>query len=381
MRNVLVGFQFFISIALIIATLIVFRQLEFMQNKKLGFDKDHVITLANAFTMSAQDEDTFKDEVKKLGGVVSVSGCNTMPGGYYFGISMKPPSANEMTTGSGLMVDEGYVECMNMEIIEGRAFSEDFMDTLSVVVNEAAVEEMGIDDPIGKKLVSNDNNLNPDPENPSTYTIVGVVKDFHFQSLHQEISPLFFIHNQRNFISGADPLITVRLNGQNINETINSIEGLWGQFQPETPFKYTFLDKDWAALYAKEEIQRKVFSRFAMLAIFIACIGLLGLAAYITQQRTKEIGIRKVLGASVTGIVTLLSKDFLKLVLIAFVIAAPLGWYFGKQWLQDFAYAIQLEWWIFALAGALAILIAFATVSFQSVRAAMANPINSLRDE
>jgi len=381
MRNSLVGFQFFVSIALIIATIIVYQQLEFMQHKALGFNKEHVITLQNAQGMTAQQEDTFKKQLANFSGVTSVSGCNTQPGGYYFGMSMKPPKAIEMTTGSGLMVDEGYVECMGMEMVDGRAFSEDFMDTLSVVVNESAIKEMGLIDPIGKKLVSNDDLLNPNAGETSQYTIVGVVKNFHFQSLHQKISPLFFIHNQRNILQGSDPLVTVRLKSENIQQTINQIESKWKEFQPEQPFNYTFLDKDWAALYTKEQVQQKVFSRFALLAIFIACMGLLGLAAYTIQQRRKEIGIRKVLGASIPGIIGLLSKDFLKLVVIAFVIATPLGWYFGSQWLQEFAYAIEVEWWMFALAGVLAVLITFLTVSYQSVRAALANPIHALKEE
>lgn len=381
MRNGLVGFQFFVSIALIIATIIIYQQLDYLQNKQLGFDKEHVITLQNAQGMTVQQEETFKKEIGNLTGVSAVSGCNTSPGGYYFGLSMKPPKANEMTTGSGMMVDEGYVECMGMNMAAGRSFSDDFMDTLSVVINQSAAKELGLTEPIGAKLVSNDDLLNPNKEVPSVYTVVGVVEDFHFQSLHQTISPLFFIHNQRNFTQGVDPLITVRLKPQNIQNTIAQIETKWKIFQPEQPFNYTFLDKDWSALYIKEEVQKNVFWRFSLLAIFIACMGLLGLAAYITQQRTKEIGIRKVLGASIPNIVALLSLDFMKLVGIAFLIAAPMGWYFGNQWLQDFAYSIEIEWWMFALAGILAVLIAFLTVSFQSIKAAMANPIHALKDE
>ena len=381
MRNGLVGFQFFVSITLIIATIIIYKQLDYMQNKQLGFQKEHIITLQNAQGMTAQQEETFKREVENMPGVAAVSGCSTMPGGYYFGLSMKPPVATEMTTGSGMMVDEGYVECMGMKMAAGRAFSNDFQDTLSVVINEAAAREMGLDEPIGAKLVSSDDILNPDPATPLVYTIVGVVENFHFQSLHQTISPLFLIHNQRGFFQGVDPLITVRLKPGNLQSTINEIESKWKTFQPEQPFNYTFLDKDWSTLYAKEEAQKNIFWRFSLLAIFIACMGLLGLAAYITQQRTKEIGIRKVLGASVANIVGLLSIDFLKLVGIAFLIAAPLGWYFGKKWLQDFAYSIEIEWWMFVLAGGLAVAIAFLTVSFQSIKAAIANPIHALKDE
>lgn len=255
------------------------------------------------------------------------------------------------------------------------------MDTLSVIVNEAAIAEMELIDPIGKSITSNDQFLNPNPNEPSVYKIVGVVKDFHFQSLHQVISPLFLIHNQRSFTPGVDGLITVRMNPPNFQETISNIEGLWQKFQPEQPFNYAFLDNDWAKLYEKEMDSRRVLSVFSIIAIFIACMGLLGLAAYITQQRTKEIGIRKVLGATTENIVTLLSKDFLKLVAIALVVASPIAWWFGQKWLSDFAYRIEIDWWIFAFAGLLAVAIAFFTVSYQSIRAALANPINSLKDE
>lgn len=382
LRNVLVVFQFFISIALIICTIVVFRQMEFIQNKELGFTKEHLITLQGAGGMTAQQEDTFKKEMVSLSGVESIGGCNSQPGGNYFGMSFQPQGAIEMTTGSGLIVDEDYLDCMKMEVIEGRSFSIDFMDTLSIIVNEAAVKEMELKDPVGKQLVSNDNFLNPNPEQRSVYTIVGVVKDFHFQSLHQVISPLFFVHKQRSFTPGVNNLLTVRLKPGNFKESISQIGGLWKQFQPEQPFRYTFLDRDWAELYENEQKAQRVFGLFSMLAILIACMGLLGLAAYVTQQRTKEIGVRKVMGATVPNIVAMLSKDFLKLVLIALIIASPVAWYVMQHWfLEDFVYRINIAWWMFALAGVLAILIAFFTVSYQSIRAALMNPINSLRDE
>ena len=382
LRNSLVVFQFAISAFLIIATIVVYNQLEYIQNKELGFNKEHLVTLTGAFGMTAQQSETFKDRVEALPGVSAVSGCNTQPGDNYFGISFRPKGANEMTTGSGMVIDDGYVECMDMEIVAGRSFSDEFMDTLSVIVNEAAVKEMGItDDPIGKQLESNTPFLNPNPEEPITYTIVGVVKDFHFQTLHQVISPLYMVHNQSGNGNGVDNLITVRMKPPDFQGTINEIGALWQTVLPDQPFNYDFMDRDWELLYQNEMDSRRVLSVFAIVAIFIACMGLLGLAAYITQQRTKEIGIRKVLGATTENIVTLLSKDFLKLVAIALIFASPLAWWLGKQWLQDFAYRIEIQWWMFLVAGVLAVAIAFFTVSFQSIRAALANPINSLRDE
>ncbi len=381
LRNSLVVFQFGISVFLIISTILVYNQMIFTQNKELGFDKDHLITLQGAGGMTMSQEKTLKKEIANLPGVVAVSGCSTQPGGNYFGMSFKPSGETEMTTGSALIVDDGYVECMKMEIVAGRAFAEEFADSSSIVINEAAAREMNLTDPVGTQVVSPANFLNPIPDVQSIYTIVGVVKDFHFQSLHQKISPLFFVSNLRNFTPGVDNLITVRMNPNNFQSSLNEIEILWNQFQPDLPFRYAFLDREWANLYNQEMTARKVFSAFSILAIFIACLGLLALAAFTAEQRVKEIGIRKVLGASSFGIVQLLSRDFLKLVLIAIVIASPVAWYAMNNWLQDFAYRVEIEWWIFIFAGIISILIAFVTVSFQSIRAASANPIESLRSE
>lgn len=311
-----------------------------------------------------------------------VSGCSSQPGQQYFGMSFRPPGGDESTTGSGLIVDEDYIECMEMEIVDGRSFSKQFMDTLSVVINEAAVREMDLgNNAVGTRLVSSDNFLNPDENEQSVYTVIGVVKDFHFQSLHSVVSPLFLVHNQRSFIPGVDPLVTVRLSGTDLQQTIGSMGSLWEQFLPDMPFNYEFLDQEWGRLYEKEQNMQQVYSIFSLLAIFIACLGLLALAAYTVETRTKEIGIRKVLGASTGGIIGLLSKDFLKLVLLSILIASPFAWWTMREWLQDFAYRVSIEWWVFVLAGIIAIGIAFLTVSLQSVKAAMANPVKSLRSE
>ena len=381
LRNSLVVFQFGISVFLIISTILVYKQLEFTQDKELGFDKDSLVTLQNAGGMTAQQGETFKNEVAKLPGVAAVSGCSNQPGDAYFGMSFQPQGAEEMTTGSGLVVDEGYVECMKMEIVSGRSFSKEFSDSNSVVINESAAREMGLTDPIGKTVVSNDQFLNFQDGTQRQYTVVGVVKDFHFQSLHHVISPLFLVHNQRGFNPGVDGLVTVRMGAGDVLPTLQQIEDLWKQFLPEQPFNYAFLDRRWANLYEQEMTTRKVFGLFSLLAIFIACLGLLALAAFTAERRTKEIGIRKVLGATTGGIIGLLSKDFLKLVAIALVIASPIAWYAMNEWLQDFHYRIDIEWWVFVLAGVVAILIAFLTVSFQSAKAAMMNPVKSIRTE
>ncbi|MCB0667438.1 MAG: ABC transporter permease [Saprospiraceae bacterium] len=381
LRNVLVVFQFGISVFLIICSLLVYKQWIFTQNKDLGFEKESLITLQGAGGMNYQQEETFKKEVARMPGVKAVSGCNSQPGQQYFGMSFKPQGATDMTTGSGLIVDEGYIECMEMQIKEGRSFSKEFNDSLSIVINEAAVREMEIQDPIGKKLITNDNFLNSTEGQNDIYTIVGVVEDFHFQSLHHVISPLFFVHNQKSNVPGVDGLITVRLTGQNMNSTLESIGTLWQEMQPEVPFRYSFLDKDWAVLYEKEITTRRIFQIFTTLAIFIACLGLLALAAFTAERRTKEIGIRKILGASTSNLVALLSSDFLKLVLVAIIIASPLAWYTMNNWLENFAYRIDIGIGIFLLASFIALLIAFLTVSFQSIRAALGSPMKALRTE
>ncbi len=381
LRNLLVVFQFAVSVFLIVASIFVYRQWIYTQSKDLGFSKESVMTIQGAGNLNAQESETFKKELQNISAISHVSGCNTQPGGNYFGMSFQPSGALEMTTGSALIVDEGYIECMDMNIIEGRSFSEEFLDTLSIVLNESAVREMGLEDPIGKTLVSNDDLLNPVEGQQSPYKVVGVVEDFHFQSLHHPITPLFLVHNQRSFVPGVDQLITVRFVTDDYKHTLSEMEKLWRSFEDEVPFKYTFLDQEWATLYEKEVTTRKISGLFTFIAIFIACLGLLALAAFTAERRTKEIGIRKVLGASVPHLVALLSLDFLKLVMIGILVAMPVAWYVMDGWLQQFAYRINLDVWVFVIAAAVAVFIAFVTVSFQSVRAALLNPVESLKDE
>ncbi|NND32706.1 MAG: FtsX-like permease family protein [Saprospiraceae bacterium] len=381
LRNALVVFQFGISVFLIICSILVYQQWMFTQNKDLGFSKESLINLQGAGGMTFQEGETFKKEVAKIPGVQAVSGCNNQPGEQYFGMSFKPQGATEMNTGSGLIVDEGYIECMQMEMVAGRSFSKDFMDTLSVVINEAAVREMQLDEPVGKKLVSNDGFLNSIEGQNDVYTVIGVVKDFHFQSLHHVISPLFLVHNQKSFNPGVDNQVTVRVSNQNVTGALERMGKLWAELQPEVPFRYAFLDQEWASLYEKEITTRRIFQIFTALAIFIACLGLLALAAFTAERRIKEIGIRKILGATVPGIVRLLSLDFLKLVLISILIASPLAWYVMNNWLENFAYRINIGIEVFILSAFLALVIAFLTVSFQSMRAALNNPMQALRSD
>ncbi|RFS16276.1 ABC transporter permease [Emticicia sp. C21] len=378
LRNGLVVFQFSISIILIISTLVVYRQLNFIQNKELGYSKDFVIHLRGAGFLGDRTK-VFKEEIKKIAGVEKVGGTSAEPGQEaFFGITFRKGGEKETVTGKTMMADEGYLQTLNMEVAEGRFFQREFNDSLSVILNQEAVKALGLKNPIGQKIFSPDNLVQGDgPE--VTYTIVGVVKDFHFSSLHQKITPLFIVNNR--FFGGASNLIAARINTSDFQSVVGQLQQTWKKFLPEQPFNYAFLDADLAELYRNEKVSQQVFWIFSFLGILIACMGLLGLVSYIVQQRTKEIGIRKVLGATVPGIILLLSKDLLKLVLIALIVASPVAYYFMYSWLQDFAYRTEIAWWIFILAGVMAVVIAFATISFQAIKAALMNPVKSLKTE
>ncbi|MEO5782228.1 MAG: FtsX-like permease family protein, partial [Ginsengibacter sp.] len=381
LRNGLVIFQFSISVILIICTIIVNSQMNYMLGDKLGFKKDHIIVVERSDLLDKQTK-AFKTEVAKIAGVESVSSTSSMPGTEnFFGTTFQPVGSKDPMTGRGLIVDDQYASTLGMELKEGRFFSKDFStDSLSIVLNEKAVAEMGLKNPLGTRLTTPDQIFNSqDGKTNYEYTVVGVIKDFHFQSLHQKITPLV-IANAAKF---GDVMGTtaVRIKADNFRSAVTSIEATWKQFVPKRPFHYSFLDKNLEEQYHAEQTTQKVFTIFSVLAIFIGCIGLLGLAAYSTQQRNREISIRKVLGASMGNIVTMLSKDFLKLVVIAAVIAFPIAWFAMHTWLQDFAYRTNISWWVFVMAGLLSAIIALATISFQAIKAAVSNPVNSLRAE
>lgn len=379
LRNGLVVFQFSASIAMIVSTLVVFSQMGFISSKKLGFQKEQIFILHNAFNLREKTE-AFKQELLKIPGVEAVGGSSEMPGGQeWFGTTFKKPGDNESVTGRAAIVDNEFVQTLRMEFLSGRAFSREFDDSLSVVINEQAAKELGLGaDPVGKRLIQPGSFFDRN-NGDVAFTVVGVVRDFHFQSLHEPIAPLFIQNNQ--VFQGNVSQLAVRVQPEHYQAFTAEAQKRWLEFVPEQPFHYSLLDANLDNLYDAEKRTQRIFGVFALLAVFIACIGLLGLSTYMTYQRTKEIGIRKVLGASVPSITRLLAQDFLKLVLVAIVLATPVSWYFMNQWLTDFAYRIQLQWWMFALAGALAVGIAFLTISFQSMKAALANPIKSLRSE
>jgi len=377
LRNFLVGFQFFISIFLIIATIVIYRQLHFIQTKNLGFSKDQVLMIDGAYVLK-NNLKPFKDEVLQLPGVSSgsvsgflpVTSTNRSDNTFSTSQIMDAKNGFDMQTWA---VDYDYIKTLGMQIVKGRNFSKDFgSDSTAVVINESLAKSIGFDDPIGKQIYSTYYSNN---NQRIGYTIIGVVKNFNFESLKQNVGLLGL------FLKPSLGMISFKVNAANIPDVLKQVENKWKAMAPGIPFSYRFLDDAFNDMYNAEQKVGKIILIFSTLAILIACLGLFGLSTFIAEQRTKEIGIRKVLGSSVSSIVQLLSKDFIKLVAISFIVAAPLAWWFMNKWLQDFANRVDISWWIFLLAGALALIIALATVSFQAIKAALMNPVKSLRTE
>lgn len=369
-RQGLVVFQFGLSVILIVGMIIIYRQVGFVQNKNLGFDRENLVyfpiegELFNKF-------DILKAQLTQVAGVKQVSHMTANPasnGNGTEGITWPGSDLNDLVRFTPVGIGYNFTKTMNLKMADGRDFSKDFpTDSSGVLVNETAVKVMGLKDPVGREI----------NWGKSKIRIIGVLKDFHFQSLHTAIRPLIA------YLGAREPQgsVIVRIRAGKTPETLATIERICKKLNPNVPFTYAFTDQEYARQYQSEQIVGKLAGYFAFLAIFISCLGLFGLAAFTAEQRTKEIGVRKVLGASVAGIVGLLSKDFLKLVVMAIVLASPVAWYVMKQWLQGFAYQIDIEWWMFVLAGVIAVLIAVFTISFQSVRAATVNPVRSLRSE
>ncbi|HZY38805.1 MAG TPA: ABC transporter permease [Mucilaginibacter sp.] len=378
-RQALIVFQFMISVGLIIATIIVVQQLDYIRHKDLGYDKDHVIVITTDDN-AHQHYEALKSEIARMPGVTSVSGANAMPTSVQWGdgITADDGHGKKDLNIVCLPSDVGLIKTLNMKLIAGTDFNDDeykLMDTAnkyknfrySFILNETAAKNLGWSpqQAIGKTVIKG-----------APGTVVGVIKDFHFASLKQPIGPmmLFLDTSFTNYI-------LLKTTGQNAPATLQALQALWKERVPTMPFTYRFLDDNYNSMYESEQKQAAMFSTFSTLAILLASMGLFALSAFTTAQRAKEIGIRKVLGADVAGIVSLIAKDFLKLTFIAVIIASPLAWYLMNHWLQDFAYRININAWVFIAAGGAAVLIAFITVSFQSVKAALANPVESLRSE
>lgn len=368
-RNGLVILQFCVSIILIIGTIVVHNQLAYMQNSHLGFDKEQVIVIPGAEALSGR-HDTFIREIENTAGVVSASAVQTLPG-YGFDSTLFEPEqpANYETTSLNYgLFDYNAVDVLGLDIAQGRNFSREFAtDSSAYLINQAAAEALGWDEPVGKTITIGGSTRG---------AVIGVVEDFHYESFHTEIQPLvipFMIWNPQ--------LIAVRLAPGQIRTNIEAVGQMWNEFAPQRPFEYAFLDGNIQQWYRDEDRISKLFNIFTVLALFIAGMGLFGLAAYSAEVRIKEIGVRKVLGATAVNITGLMSKEFIRLVLVAFAIAIPLGWYAMNRWLQNFAFRIEISWRVFALAGGLALSIAIITVSYQAIKAAMMNPVQSLRSE
>jgi putative ABC transport system permease protein len=369
LRSGLVVFQFAISIILFIGTFVVYSQLNYIQEKKLGFDKDQVLVIKRAWAI--EHPQSFKNVLFQSNLVKDASSTDNLPGESFSQVLFKADNASstEQHVFATMFTDYDYSKTLGLELKEGRFFSKEFpSDTQAVVINESTVHAFHMTNPIGKRVFYSRTN--------SIYTIAGVVKDFHFESMHQVIKPLVIFLNR-----GQTECLIVKIREKNIPAAISYIKNEWNKFVPNKPFEYYFLDDKFNKLYSSEVKIQQIFTMFSMLAIFIACLGLFGLAAFTAERRKKEIGIRKTLGASVYGIVFLLSKEFIKWVLIANVIAWPVAYYFMNKWLQDFAYKTEMSIWIFLVAGILALIIALLTVSANAIKSATANPIKSLKYE
>jgi len=378
-RKVLVVTQFAISIILIVTTIIVFQQLRYMQNVSLGYNKEHIITMAYNSQMNDQ-YDAFRNTLLQNPNIKDVALSSRIPTGRLLdGMGAQVAGSDSMVPVKAdiryVAVDYDFIPTYGISLAAGRNFSREYgTDTSNFIINESAVKAVGWKD--ARQAVGKDFKYGQ-----FTGHIVGVVKDFHFESLHQAITPLVFVLPPPGKNQTFYNYISVKLSGNHINSTLNTIKNTWEKFSPDLPYQYTFFDENFSKLYASEQRQETIFTTFACIAIFIACLGLLGLSAFAISQRVKEIGVRKVLGANTTTIVSLLSKDFLKLVLIAAVIAFPVAWYVMHNWLQDFAYRISIQWWVFIIAAVAAALIALITVGMQAIKAAMVNPVKSLRSE
>lgn len=384
-RSSLVIFQFAISIILVIATIAVFNQLNYIQNKKIGFNKEQIITVEDVYALGDQAE-TFKREILAnsmmesgtITGYLPVSG--TWRSDTPWWVEGKDPKQTEnMVSIQNWEVDYDYVKTMGMEIAEGRDFSMEFpSDSSAVIINETAAKQFNfVGNPIGQRINSMaGDNETANLDNLRSKTVVGVVENFNFESLKENIGSVMIFLSPR-----PQGIASFRFNSKNTDEVVNFIQSKWNEMAPGQPFTYSFLDDRFGQMYTAETRLGKVFGIFAGFAIVIACLGLFALTAFTAEQRTKEIGIRKVLGSSIGSIVVLLSKEFAKLVVIAFLIASPIAWWAMQKWLEDYHYKQELSWQVFLGAGFFAILIALLTTSYQSIKAATANPVNSLKSE
>ncbi len=376
LRSSLVVFQFFISVTLITGTIVVYQQMSYIRNKKLGYNKEQLLVIANSWQLG-KNERVLRDELLSDSRVANVTISGYRPAGWSDNnnaLGYPEGKDNELTKSLEYEVDERYIPTFGIQLAAGRNFSLQFRtDSLAIIMNESAAKAFGFksgNDALGKRIIRQNSFRGTN----IPFTVVGVVKDFHFKSLHEVISPLLMV------LHPGSGLI-IKIKSKDVAGLLATIKERWKNFGPEDPMDYGFLDEMYNKTYESEQKTGTILNIFAVLTILVACLGLFGLVTYTAEQRAKEIGIRKVLGASVSQLTGMLSKEFLKLVLIACLVAFPLSYWAMNRWLQDFAYRIRINVWIFILAGVAALVIALATVSFKAIKAALANPAKSLRTE
>jgi putative ABC transport system permease protein len=375
LRRVLVVFQFAISVFLIICTFMIVRQVHYLQKRDLGFNKEQVLVMPLRSEPIRRQFQAFSEEMKKNPAVMQLSLISNLPGGQFNNNSMRWKEGDETVNTAEMWVDDDFFSLLQLEMKQGRSFSPEFSgdSVASFILNETACKQMNMKDPVGELVTWYG-------DNPGTVRgkVIGVVKDFHFQSLHKGIGPLIIQRMNRNDLGAY---ILVRIQPGDAGAVIRQAEKIWKQFEPAIGFNYSFLDKDFEALYKAEARMGTIFRIFAVLAVFIACLGLMGLSAFTAELRTKEIGVRKVHGARTLGILILLSGEIIKILLISCLLAWPLAWYFLKKWLQDYSYHTNLAWYLFVLASLLAVVIAVFTTGWQSWRTARQNPVEVLKYE
>jgi putative ABC transport system permease protein len=381
-RSGLVVFQFSVSIILMLGSFIVYRQLSFAQKTKAGLQKENVLVVSNARYLKTESErEVFRQKLLQIPSIQKVTYSTFLPSLGEFNDFYEPEQGNQTNAVaqnvsiSSYLTDENFVPTLKLELLKGRNFRpSEKSDSTSVILNETAVKAIGWENPIGKWM------RYPGNQN-QRFQVIGVMKDFHLTSFRTVIEPMAVFHQSSKSYQIWSSYMAVRLQPNTEKASIEKITNLWNSSVPNVPFEYDFLDKTFTRLYQSENQMASILMVFTALALFIGCLGLFALATFTAEQRTKEIGIRKVLGASVMSLSTLLSKDFLKLVGIALLIASPIAYFLMDKWLANFAYKINIEWWIFAIAAILTIFIALATVSFQAIRAALMNPVKSLKVE
>lgn len=381
LRKGLVVFQFIISIVLIVASVVIANQMSFLQEKDLGFQKDQQIVIPLRTSSAKNNFQSFKNEIASSTSINSIGTSMAYPGIFNPQDWLMYRQGQNMNNSKQVfinMVDNSFLQTLGVKLLAGRLFAAQFAaDTLtSFVINEQAVKEFGFanaQDAVGKWL-----GFDIDGEQ-YRFNIIGVVKNFHFKALQETIEPFAF--RFYNDPSAGFNYMIANTKATGLKAALTTLETTWNKMNPNEPFEYSFLDQDFQKNYEAEQRQATLINYFTLVAIIISCLGLFGLATFTAEQRTKEVGIRKVLGASVYGVVALLSKDFLKLVVVAVLIASPLAWYVMNKWLQNFAYQTSITWQVFVLTTLVSIAIAFITISFQAVKTALANPVKSLRTE